>query len=345
MASDMKALLGKLRKLRVNRDDPYWEVGSFAVTPGGGCVPLSEVPEAKFVLCVSEQQHVGVFPVIDDCSQYEAFLRALAACAFGFGDLSDHPPNFLPPQIHIGAASAAVREELQAALSPLGVRVEVKPQLPLVSELSAVMMEMVSGRATVDSAEPGGLLSVPGMTAERVRAFAHGAREFFGARPWKLVPGEVLWEIVGAPDDCQARFFTVMGALGESTGLAMFRTETMHDLMAQAHDPEGFFATTADTYWSVCFDDPDSAPLQDVETWDAQGFGYLGREQLIPVAMGIGQQMKSVRPTPELLTWMEGCLRAAAQLKRSHFLRGEGTFQVITFDGPRQLVLRAVPEC
>lgn len=94
--------------------------------------------------------------------------------------------------------NASVRDALAGPLATLDTRVELAADLPAVrAALHNLEIDATGERLP-------GLLESPGMSVERLRAFASAAAAFFVARPWDQLTNEdlLLVEGGGAPRTC-----------------------------------------------------------------------------------------------------------------------------------------------
>lgn len=179
-----------------------------------------------------------------------------------------------------------------------------------------------------------------GMTVERVRAFAHAARDFWRAKPWTLAEGETLWSIEPRPKLKPMRHVTVMGGGGEEFGLAFLDNPDRMRQMIESDTPSTYFEAAPTTHWSVGLECREDAPPADVALWASERLA-LASDEAFPVPIGVTPAGRASRPTPEMLTQMEGLLRVFAKVGKREFERDTITMTVPTFGGDVGFVLHA----
>ena len=273
-----------------------------------------------------------------------AGLDALAKFALDPLLPGTRPLNYLPARVQIAPMPEDAARTLVTALTELGVIVEIKDDFELASEFFAGLAAQMMGLNDIGGAPLIGasaLMSVKGMTVERIAAFADAARSFWNAAPWRLFKGEVVWRIEPSPKTRPLKHCTVMGGGGEEFGLAFLADPMQMMAMAAADDPADYFANSVGTHWSVMFDPTEDAPRADVHFWQEHALP-LAEPDAFPIPMGVTHTHRVQRPTPANLTLMEGLLRAFAPLTRAEIKTGRFAREFITFEGPRTLTLEAV---
>ncbi len=241
----------------------------------------------------------------------------------------------LPARIE--AESEADAEAARAALKHTGVVVEVKPASPVVDAMIADM------EAALNSGErrpipP--LMSVPGMTIDRIRAFAEAAALYARARPREWVRGEALMRIdPPVSDDPGLSHCIAIGELGDCAGLS-FHTGP-GQVEECAGGPEAFWESNTRVVWAIWLEELPDLPFADADLWLDHDLPVAGKS-LYPLAHGTRDGRTSVRPDAARLTAMEAVLRACAAGSREEQEAGSWTRDVPTFDGPRTVTLREV---
>jgi len=136
------------------------------------------------------------------------------------------------------------------------------------------------------------------------------------------------------------RCVTVMGGAGEEFGLAFLDSPERVRRMTDSEDPMVYFADADMTHWSVGFECREDAPPADVALWVSEQLA-LASDEAFPLPMGITPAGRASRPTPEMLTLMEGLLRVFASVGKREFDRDTITMTVPTFGGDVGYVLHA----
>lgn len=338
--------IDRMRTLPVHRDDEVWEVGLLEVAPPAGARPGAAA--AKAMVCASGTRDGAAVVHADKANgpDDELALRAIAACALDPHTPGVRPWNYLPSKIAVGMLPPEMKRQLDEFFGPLSVVVEVKPRLERLEEMSAfmqMMREEEEKHGPID--DPPGLMTVPGMTLERVQAFAVAGRVFFDAKPWKAFAGNhELWEIQPPPPWAELSHCHLTGDLGEMYGGAFFKSPTdFEEFAARAAElgPEGVWDGLDGTYWTVSMDEKITAPLEDVVLWERESLPTCGKEQRIAVANGVSKGPVFARPTPEMLGFMETVLLAMASVKRADVQAGFFERTVKTGSGPRLISFAA----
>ena len=151
------------------------------------------------------------------------------------------------------------------------IGLEILEDLP---DVDRVVREMERGMG--DDAPPiPDALDAPGGTVERMRAFADAAREFYQAAPWQHLSEEDLVHVEAPAVGSGLRYFTVLGAAGQTFGLGFFTNPQEFDAVHEDPDPEAFLSRRGK--WTVLYGPIDEMPFGDVSP----------RVVLAGVAMGV----------------------------------------------------------
>jgi tetratricopeptide (TPR) repeat protein len=185
---------------------------------------------------------------------------------------------------------------------------------------------------------PPDALDVPGVSAERMRAFAEAARAFYQAAPWKLLRDEDFIQVEAPSVERSLRYLSVLGAGGELCGLGFFESPEDFEAMLAAPDPRHVEGRNR---WAVWFGPIWELPFGDVELWEREGLPVAG-EEAYPVALRFSPRGGIRRPDPRALAYLEGLLRALAEAGEGEIDRGRWTRRVSTFDGSKEYTL-AIP--
>lgn len=335
-------LTARLGTLPIHHDDEHWEVDLVAPPlPAMARAGESLLASLRAAVCVSTGDAAGLVPPSESAAPDNAFaLRAVAACALDAPGPGVSPIRYLPAAVHVRTLPPAMLEMLRGTLEPLGVRVEVKSELPIIEEFSEAMAGL--SRAADEMGErpepPAALMESPGMTLDRVRAFATAAAVFHAAKPWRASPND-LWQIHASIPDPAFSLVTAMGSSGAEFGIGFFRSMEEYQRMADnGKNPAAFWTNNKDTIWSVTFDDLDEAIPNDALLWERERLPKAGKN-LLPVPLGAADPTRMIRPDPPMLTFMEGILRAMARLEAKHIRDGKLAATVQTFDGPLKVEL------
>lgn len=226
--------------------------------------------------------------------------------------------------------SRAFADYVRHALGDLDLEVAVRDRLPEVDTLLREMAEWKAGPL------PPGPLDVPGVTVDRVRAFAAAAERFYQAAPWRHLNNEDLIRVERPRAGKGLEHLVVMGAGGQTFGLAFFESAKRFEAMTGAADPREFLEPVG--AWGVYFDPPWKLPFGDLELWEALDLP-VAAERAYPAAMRIRPGAEVERPDARTLAYFEGLLRALAETSEAEMDAGQWTREVATFDGPATFVL------
>jgi len=227
-----------------------------------------------------------------------------------------------------GARLAAL---LQGILAEAGIEVDLVEEIPLIDELMS--------RMTADLAGPEAALNpleAPGVTVERMRAFAEAAVEFYRAAPWNHLSNEDLVRVESEAPSRELGWFTVLGAGGLEYGLGFYAARKHHELIHSGAEPEEYLAKRGG--WSLTFDHPAHVPLADADLWEAEGLPVAGA-RAYPLLVGFHPREGFRRADAAVLGFAEGMLRALAESTEDDFDSGRWSRTVITVDGVATVVL------
>lgn len=204
-----------------------WELG-LVTLPG----PAKGKPPVQVVLCVSSEASGASMPLTAGRPEPDDVFTALYRAAADAPAPGARPLGHLPKTLRVQAFPPSIMEPLRALAEARGVTVEVKQRLERLEQIAEGLAQFVA-----ESALPGGgpevpaLMDSPGMTRERVAAFALAAQAFNKAAPWSKSKDEQMWSI----DSPRAGFVACspMGGLGEAFGLALFTSVAQVDSMLQ----------------------------------------------------------------------------------------------------------------
>lgn len=225
---------------------------------------------------------------------------------------------------------------LQVADRHLGLRLleaigDSDLALTVLSDLAAVqrvltdMAEHVAG-----SSLPPNALDAPGVTVDRMRAFAEAARRFYEAAPWRHLSDADLIHVEAPTAECGLRHVTVLGGAGETFGLGFFDSAEDHIETHESSEPELFFARAR---WSLFYGPISHLPFGDADLWEEHDLIVAG-DDAYPVAVQFRPGRQPRRPDARVLSYLEGLLSVLAETTENEIDRGRWTRQVETYDGP-----------
>ncbi len=225
--------------------------------------------------------------------------------------------------------------ELSAALADPELAVTVRDGLPAVREMVRQMAQ-----ETDDAPPPPDALDAPGVTVERMRAFASAARDFYQAAPWRyLSDGDLIH--VEAPAVARGlAHLTVLGAGGRTFGLGFFVSPKEFEAVHASPEPQTLLGRHGE--WAVLYGPLPDMPFGDVDLWEEHRLPVAG-PSAYPVAVWFGPNGQLRRPGAAELADLEALLFALAQSTEAEIDRGRWSHEVRTQDGPRTVTL-AIPE-
>ncbi len=232
-----------------------------------------------------------------------------------------------PPQVQVRDPELATllrrREDLRAV------------EFELVEKLDAVDFMMRQMRGDMFPSAAPSLLDQPGMSVERLRAFADGCALFDHAAPWRELYDEDLIKVESPKPPSGMKFASVLGAGGQTFGIAFFPSLQSYDRMVEVVDSGGDVVREAlkNPRWSFMFYGPDELPTDDLDIWQNNGL-RVAREDSIPVLLRYRASGKVDRPDGLTITFVEGLCRAIATSSPAEFDSGKWEKTAQTFDGP-----------
>jgi tetratricopeptide (TPR) repeat protein len=219
---------------------------------------------------------------------------------------------------------------LAEALQPLDTAVEVVRDLPV---LDKFLQEMTAGIAgdRVPAA-----LDAPGVTPERLRAFADAAKQFYDSAPWRhLDDGDLIR--VETPNAGKGLVLcAVMGAAGQQFGLGFFSSVDQYHAILDDAPPEELFENGGE--WAIYFSPPWETAFADLAAWDRHSLP-LASNRGYPTAVRLDPSRDPQRPDAGRLAYFEGLLRAIAATTEDEMDSGRWSHRVETADGVTKYVL------
>lgn len=264
--------------------------------------------------------------MVDAASDSSLALQALVDLGLKFA-------RCRPARLEV--ADGALGAQLVAALGDPELSVSVRADLP---DVDRMVREME--RADDDAPAPPDALDAPGVTVERMRAFAAAARDFYEAPPWQHLSGEDLIHVEAPAVAPGLKYLTVLGAAGQTFGLGFFTSPLDFEALQEDPDPEGFLSDSGQ--WSVLYGPIDDMPFGDVDLWEERHHPVAG-PSAYPVAAWFGPDGGLRRPRAEELADLEAILLALSRSTEAEVDRGRWGHEVRSHDGARKVTL-AIPE-
>jgi tetratricopeptide (TPR) repeat protein len=312
---------------RAAQTDDVWEGTIEAIPSWVDDGPDGEPYRPLAAIWVSATRRLGHMKLLDqngtvDASGVRVSLTVLA-------DMATSPKlaEYRPRRLHVrdAAFAAALRE----ALDGTGTGVEVVDDLPVVKTFLAEI-----AAATGD--EIPAALAAPGVTSERLRAFAAAAKAFFDAAPWRHLTNDDLLEVEEPRAGRGLSLFGVMGSAGQQFGLAFFSSKEKFRALLDGGSPEDFLEDGSE--WAIYLAPGWDTPLADVIAWERLQLP-LASERAYPAAIRLDPSRAPQRPDAGRLAYFEGLLRALAATTEAEMDAGRWSHTVPTADGERTYVL------
>lgn len=221
---------------------------------------------------------------------------------------------------------ASLRDALAGPLTTLDTAVALAEDLPAVQEALQNLETHSTGERLP------GLLASPGMSVDRLRAFASAAAAFFVARPWDHLTNEDLLIVEGGGTPRNMRHLSVLGQGGQQFGLAFFDSRAAFERLLEG-SAAGRSASRAH---GVTFGTMDELPFADVDAWQDHGLPVAG-PHAYPLPADLKRDGSMRRPDARALTFVEALLRALSEATEDEFDAGKWHKHVQTFDGVTEL--------
>jgi tetratricopeptide (TPR) repeat protein len=238
-----------------------------------------------------------------------------------------------PARLEVADATLGAR--LAEALADPELAVSVRADLPAVDQVLRTMEAETSDGPPLPEA-----LEAPGVTVDRMRAFAEAAREFYEAAPWQHLSDEDLVHVEAPAVASGLRHFTVLGAAGHTFGLGFFAGRRDFEAVHASPDPSALLGRAGK--WTVLYGPIDEMPFGDADLWEDQRLPVAG-PSAYPVAMWYGPSGQLRRPRARELAEATAILRALGRTREAEIDRGRWSHEVPGHDGPVTVTL-AIPE-
>lgn len=244
----------------------------------------------------------------------------------------------------IEVTDARLAEDLRGFLSAEKVAVELRSDLP---ELRALEEERARSLRRV---LPPPALDAPGITVERMAAFAEAAARFAEAAPWRHLDLDdfVILEAAGLPRELQEA--QILGPPFSAPAVLFHPQEPEQRVEQEPEDgwddgeeedwelePWEDDWPPEEGLWKVSLVPPSDLPPEDVELWLEHGLP-LAHSNSYPLALRRFDEVVE-RPDARYLRWLEVVLDALASTTEEEMDTGRWEKEVVTSDGPVRLAL------
>lgn len=177
------------------------------------------------------------------------------------------------------------------------------------------------------------VLGQPGMSIERLGAFADGAALFYQARPWRELHDDDVIDVASPAAPKGMRCASILGAGGQVMGIGFFANlKSYHQSVERGLGARG-------ARWALMYHAPDELSPEDADAWREHGLrvvttGGAGDDDAIPVLMRYhGTSSKVDRADGQTTSFVEGLCRAIAMTSPAEMDSGRWEKTVDTFDG------------
>jgi tetratricopeptide (TPR) repeat protein len=232
-------------------------------------------------------------------------------------------------------ADSTLGAHLAEALADPELSVDLRADLPAVHRVTREMAQAMDDAAALPEA-----LDVPGVTVERMRAFAEAARDFYQAAPWQHLSNEDLVHVEAPAVASGLQYFTVLGAAGQAFGLGFFASPRAFDALYESSDPDAVLRRGGK--WSVLYGPIDEMPFGDGDLWEDHQLPVAG-PSAYPVAMWHGSGGKLRRPRAQELADVTAILGALGRTSEVEIDRGRWSHEVPGHAGEVTVTL-GIPE-
>lgn len=217
----------------------------------------------------------------------------------------------------------ALRDALADSLAKLSTSVAV------VADLTAVrdVLNNLEAETLGDRRFPG-VLESPGVTPDRLRAFADAAASFYRAHLWDHLANEdlIVMQSDGAPKAMQ--HLSVLGQGGEQFGISFFDSREAFERLLELAST----GRSASHAHGVTFGPIDELPFADADAWLDYALPVAGA-RAYPLAADLRRDGSMRRPDARELTYTGGLLRALAETTEDELDGARWHKRVHTFDG------------
>ena len=229
----------------------------------------------------------------------------------------------------IQVTDAALGAAIVHALGDRELAIAVVPNLDAATSFVERMAE------DKDGPFPPPALGAPGVTVERMRAFAEAARDFHAAEPWRCLSDVDLVHVEAPAVDPAFRHLVVLGAGGHVFGLGFYASPEAFE--GDLEPGEAAVVSDLGDRWTVVFGPPWETPFSDLDLWEREQFPPAGPSIYAVAASGPAGRMR--RPDARELADLEAILRALARTPEADIDQGRWSVDVTTREGVQRVVL------
>ena len=277
---------------------------------------------------VSTTRRFAHFKFLDEDGTTQASREAASLAALDEMANSPKLAQYRPAALRVRDETLAAT--LRDAVAGTGTTVEVVKDLPIIT----AFLDDMAAAAGAD--ESPGALTAPGVTPERLRAFADAAKAFYEAAPWRHLDSEDLVKVEAPKAGRGLSLFVVMGSAGQQFGLGFFSSAAKFRALQTGATPEILLEDGGE--WAIYLSPGWETPLADVMAWDRLQLP-LASAHAYPSAIRVDPWRDTQRPDARRLGYFEGLLRALAITTEAEMDTGRWTHTVATADGERTYVL------
>ncbi len=227
-------------------------------------------------------------------------------------------------------ADAEVARILEGQLNPEEASIEIVARL---TRLPEVVAALIAGIAPPDP-RPGPLTG-EGVTVERLRSFALAAARFYSSSCVRQLTNEDLIRIEAPEAGETLRYASISSQGSEGTGLWLFEDDDDFECLLEGEIEE--LLEEGYGFWILAFDQPWTAPPEDVEVWERHGLAWVDGTRCPNACFATAESIQ--RPDARQLAFLEGLLAALAVTEEADLDAGRWEKQVETVEGSVRFVL------
>ncbi|MDB5318811.1 MAG: hypothetical protein JWN40_442 [Phycisphaerales bacterium] len=233
----------------------------------------------------------------------------------------------------IATNDPTLERHLCDALGDLVAGVKTVADLPPLDAVKQQLARMPGSAGIPDA------LSVPGVTREDLRALARAAADFHRAAPWRHLNDHDLLRVDSPPSPAGQKYAVVMGAGGETFGLAFYASLERYKLTMEGTGDETEFLRAPEPLFSMIFSPAMAISFGDHDLWEDEKFPLATPEAYPFAAFFDAATDAVVRPNAALLNHTQAILAALALTTEQEMDAGRWRKTVPTLDGPVEYTL------
>lgn len=234
----------------------------------------------------------------------------------------------------IEVRDAALAERLSGLLVDTGIDVRFVEALPA---LDRVQDEMEASFAGPKPKLPR-LLDARGVTIDVLRDFAVVAADYYRAAPWRFLTDADLIHIEQPKPPAGMSECVVLGAAGETFGLAFYASRDSVFLHGSAGSSGGERRAFPVDLWHVTYGPIIDLPFEDGELFEDHGLPIASHDAY-PLVMHYRNGVPHSRPTAAQLRFLEAVLRGIAESTEAEIDAGRWEKDVATSAGATKVRL------